>query len=117
MPTFFVWADVQPLDQIRAIADRVAAARGLMIWDIQSRREAVGQRLDGCRRERCIGPEHRRGTLRHRRSENGGDRGRAAPGDVEQRVGIDGLMAVALSYLLWFVAIPLWHLAWQPSLI
>lgn len=42
MPTFFVWADVQPLDQIRAIADRVAAARGLAIWDIQSRREAAG---------------------------------------------------------------------------
>jgi hypothetical protein len=23
---------------------------------------------------------------------------------------IDGLMALALSYILWFVAIPLWHL-------
>jgi ribosome maturation factor RimP len=33
---------LQPLDQIRAIADRVAASRGLEIWDIQSRREAGG---------------------------------------------------------------------------
>jgi ribosome maturation factor RimP len=33
---------VQPLEQIRAIAERVAAARGLEIWDIQSRREATG---------------------------------------------------------------------------
>jgi ribosome maturation factor RimP len=33
---------VQPLDQIRAIAERVAASRGLEVWDIQSRREAVG---------------------------------------------------------------------------
>ena len=33
---------VQPLEHIRAIAERVAAARGLEIWDIQSRREAVG---------------------------------------------------------------------------
>jgi ribosome maturation factor RimP len=32
----------QPLDRIRAIAARVAAARGLEIWDIQSRREAPG---------------------------------------------------------------------------
>src|SRR4051812_22303147 len=31
-----------PIDQIRAIAERVAEARGLVIWDIQSRREAVG---------------------------------------------------------------------------
>ena len=31
---------VQPLEHIRAIAERVAAARGLEIWDIQSRREA-----------------------------------------------------------------------------
>jgi ribosome maturation factor RimP len=31
-----------PLDQIRAIAERVAASRGLEIWEIQSRREAVG---------------------------------------------------------------------------
>jgi len=34
---------VQPLDQIRAIAERVAAGRGLEIWDIQSRREGVGR--------------------------------------------------------------------------
>jgi ribosome maturation factor RimP len=33
---------MQPLDQIRAIAERVAASRGLEIWDIQSRREAGG---------------------------------------------------------------------------
>jgi ribosome maturation factor RimP len=33
---------LQPLEQIRAIADRVAAARGLEVWDIQSRREAIG---------------------------------------------------------------------------
>ena len=31
-----------PLEQIRAIAERVAASRGLEIWDVQSRREAVG---------------------------------------------------------------------------
>src|SRR5215211_6484004 len=31
-----------PLDQIRAIAVRVAASRGLDVWDIQSRREASG---------------------------------------------------------------------------
>jgi ribosome maturation factor RimP len=33
---------VQPLEHIRAIAERVAAERGLEIWDIQSRREAAG---------------------------------------------------------------------------
>jgi ribosome maturation factor RimP len=33
---------VQPLEQIRAIADRVAASRGLTVWDIQSRRETTG---------------------------------------------------------------------------
>jgi ribosome maturation factor RimP len=33
---------VQPLNQIRAVAERVAASRGLDIWDIQSRREAGG---------------------------------------------------------------------------
>jgi ribosome maturation factor RimP len=33
---------MQPLEQIRAIAERVAAARGLEIWDIQSRRESGG---------------------------------------------------------------------------
>jgi ribosome maturation factor RimP len=33
---------MQPLDQIRAVAERVAASRGLEVWDIQSRREAVG---------------------------------------------------------------------------
>jgi ribosome maturation factor RimP len=33
---------MEPLEQIRAIAARVAASRGLEIWDIQSRREAQG---------------------------------------------------------------------------
>jgi len=33
---------VQPLEQIRAVAERVAGSRGLTIWDIQSRREASG---------------------------------------------------------------------------
>jgi ribosome maturation factor RimP len=33
---------VQPIEQLRAIAERVAASRGLEIWDIQSRREATG---------------------------------------------------------------------------
>jgi ribosome maturation factor RimP len=33
---------MQPLEHIRAIAERVAAARGLTIWDIQSRRETSG---------------------------------------------------------------------------
>ena len=33
---------MQPLEQIRAIAERVAASRGLEVWDIQSRRETGG---------------------------------------------------------------------------
>lgn len=33
---------MEPLEHIRAIAGRVAASRGLEIWDIQSRREAIG---------------------------------------------------------------------------
>ena len=33
---------MQPLEQIRAIAERVARERGLEIWDIQSRREMGG---------------------------------------------------------------------------
>jgi ribosome maturation factor RimP len=33
---------MQPIEQIRAVAGRVAATRGLVIWDIQSRREAGG---------------------------------------------------------------------------
>jgi ribosome maturation factor RimP len=33
---------MEPLGHIRAIAERVAASRGLEVWDIQSRREAVG---------------------------------------------------------------------------
>ena len=32
----------QPLERVRAIATRVAASRGLDIWDVQSRREAAG---------------------------------------------------------------------------
>src|SRR5918996_1888082 len=34
---------MHPLAQIRAIAERVAASRGLEIWDIQNRRESYGQ--------------------------------------------------------------------------
>lgn len=33
---------MEPLSQIRAIAERVTASRGLTVWDVQSRREAVG---------------------------------------------------------------------------
>lgn len=33
---------MEPLAHIRAIAERVAASRGLDVWDIQSRREAIG---------------------------------------------------------------------------
>ena len=33
---------MEPLAQIRTIAERVAASRGLDVWDVQSRREAVG---------------------------------------------------------------------------
>lgn len=33
---------MDPLAQIRAVAERVAASRGLDVWDIQSRREAIG---------------------------------------------------------------------------
>ena len=33
---------MQPLEQIRAIAERVAVSRGLEVWDIQSRRETTG---------------------------------------------------------------------------
>src|ERR1051325_9577410 len=31
-----------PLEQVRAIAVRVAGSRGLEVWDVQSRREATG---------------------------------------------------------------------------
>jgi ribosome maturation factor RimP len=34
---------MQPLDQIRGIAERVAKSLGLEIWDVQSRREPTGQ--------------------------------------------------------------------------
>jgi len=34
---------MQPLEQVRAIADRVARSRGLEVWDIVSRREGRGQ--------------------------------------------------------------------------
>ena len=33
---------MEPLAHIRTVAERVAASRGLDVWDIQSRREAVG---------------------------------------------------------------------------
>lgn len=33
---------MEPLAQIRAIAERVTGARGLTVWDVQSRREASG---------------------------------------------------------------------------
>jgi ribosome maturation factor RimP len=33
---------MQALEQVRAIAERVAASRGLEVWDIQSRREGTG---------------------------------------------------------------------------
>ena len=33
---------LQPMEAIRAIAERVAHARGLEVWDIQSRRESTG---------------------------------------------------------------------------
>lgn len=36
------YSHMEPIDRIRAIAERVAASRGLEVWDIQSRREAVG---------------------------------------------------------------------------
>lgn len=53
MPTIFVLgrfcvdatvlvSSREPLEQVRSIAERVAASRGLEIWDIQSRREATG---------------------------------------------------------------------------
>ena len=34
---------MEPLDQIRGIAERVAKSLGLEIWDVQSRREPSGQ--------------------------------------------------------------------------
>jgi ribosome maturation factor RimP len=39
---------MQPLEQIQAIAERVAASRGLTIWDIQSRRESSGRVVRVC---------------------------------------------------------------------
>ena len=33
---------MQPLEHLRAIAERVAASRGLTVWEIQSRRESSG---------------------------------------------------------------------------
>ena len=33
---------MEPLAQIRTIAERVVASRGLTVWDVQSRREASG---------------------------------------------------------------------------
>ena len=34
---------MEPLAHIRAVAERVAASRGLDVWDIQNRRETIGQ--------------------------------------------------------------------------
>src|SRR4029079_10358039 len=34
---------MEPLEQIRAIAERVARSHGLEVWDIVSRRETTGQ--------------------------------------------------------------------------
>jgi ribosome maturation factor RimP len=34
---------MQPLDQVRAVAERVARSHGLEVWDIVTRRETVGQ--------------------------------------------------------------------------
>ena len=34
---------MQPLDQLRAIAERVASSHGLEVWDVVSRRETTGQ--------------------------------------------------------------------------
>ena len=55
MPTIFVYGRLRSLrgtslfvavkegiEQVRVIAERVAASRGLEIWDIQSRRETTG---------------------------------------------------------------------------
>ena len=38
----FLFVGSQPLDQIRAVAERVARSRGLEVWDLVSRREATG---------------------------------------------------------------------------
>ena len=34
---------MQPLDRVRAIAERVASSHGLEVWDVVSRRETSGQ--------------------------------------------------------------------------
>ena len=34
---------MQPLDRVRAIAERVASSHGLEVWDVVSRREISGQ--------------------------------------------------------------------------
>lgn len=34
---------MQPLDRVRAIAERVASSHGLEVWDVVSRRETTGQ--------------------------------------------------------------------------
>jgi len=38
----FLFGAMEPLAQIRTIAERVTASRGLTVWDVQSRREATG---------------------------------------------------------------------------
>jgi len=42
-PLFLFQGHVQPLERIRAIAERVAKDRGLDIFDLQVRRESIGQ--------------------------------------------------------------------------
>lgn len=39
---FCLGRELEPLEHIRTIAARVAAERGLEVWDVQSRREALG---------------------------------------------------------------------------
>jgi len=39
----FLFVGSQPLDQIRAVAERVARSHGLEVWDLVSRRETSGQ--------------------------------------------------------------------------
>jgi ribosome maturation factor RimP len=38
----FLFGAMEPLAQIRTIAERVAASLGLSVWDVQTRREATG---------------------------------------------------------------------------
>ncbi len=38
----FLFGAMEPLEELRKIAERVAVSRGLTVWDVQSRREATG---------------------------------------------------------------------------